>query len=129
MVGEEHEDFAVFIALKYLAIASVGRLSHHYVEEVLRSDIVASVVNSLRVVNVGPIRGVENLALDWVIDVMSNVIHGKKDDVFLWHSVLGDNIVGVVCIGLMTVIPKAARTRHNDSPVVAWIHGKSGCRN
>ena len=107
MVTEEDEDLAVSGRLQYFAVAASCLFTRHCSEEVLGGDVLATVVNSSLVVYVFAVWCIEDLPWDRVRDIVRNVVIGKQDHVFRGNTVLGYDFVGVVCVGLVAVIPEA----------------------
>jgi hypothetical protein len=119
MIGEEDED-----------IVSTSRLQHSLSALTLHKGLV-SLQDSLehfgsymrlRVINlesrvdihslvlIG--RLVEDLSLVGVRDVMGDIVVGQSDDAIGIETTLDEHLVGMVDVGLVTVVGPCVRTRH-----------------
>ena len=83
----------------------------------LASDVTTSVFNSGASINILTIRLVEYLSWERVLRVISDVIINHENYIFLGDSVILNDMISVMSIGLMAIIVVLVRASNNDSPV------------
>ena len=66
---------------------------------------------------------VEYFAFERVLDIVSNIIVGEGDDLVLRETVLFENVVSVVDVGLVTVVGVCAGPGDEDGPIVRGYKG------
>lgn len=126
MVGEEDEyiigtsrlqDSLSALALHKGLISLEDSLEHFGSYMRLRVINLQSRIDIHSLVLIGGL--VEDLSLVGVGDVMGDIVVGQSDDAIGIESTLDEHLVGMIDIGLVTVVGPCVRTRHQNCPVLA----------
>lgn len=116
MIGEEDENIVIFGGFENTSTADM--LNCRFValkdmKEVFGLNSKPLVINNNSLININSrigIRGfVEDLALERVLDVMSDIVICEGDDLVLGETVLFEDVVGVVDVGLVAVVGVGVR--------------------
>jgi hypothetical protein len=104
-------------ALEYSpATNSSGILSQNGIENI-GAGLSTTVFNDASFIYIGAVRLVEDLPLDWVLRVVSNIVFGNDNNVWLGDTILLQNLICMAYIRLVTVVWVAVRAGYKDSPV------------
>jgi hypothetical protein len=126
MIRKEDENVVIFGGLKDTSTANImdSRLvALKNVKKDFRFNCKSFIIdnNTLIDINswVGKSRLIENFAFERVLDVVGNIIVGEGDNLVLRETVLFENVIGVVDVGLVTVVGVCIGAGDEDSPIVA----------
>lgn len=106
MIGKVDEDLGVGIGLEDFSVSTsdFSGLSLNDGEEILWGNISTFIVDVATSVDILAVWLVEDLAWEWILRIVRNVIISQGDDLIFWDSVLLHNLIGVADIGLMTIV-------------------------
>jgi hypothetical protein len=124
MISKVNENSVILGRLENL-VGMASDLSLDNSKEVLWGDLSLLVVNDTSVINIFSVRLVVNLSRELVLRVVSDIIEGEVNDLLGWDSVPLQDLVGVACVSLVSVVVELVRSGNKDSPLGLSLGGRS----
>ena len=75
------------------------------------------------IINIVAIRVVKNFALEGILISRGNIITGHENNLLRVHTLLDQDLVGVECVSLVSIVIVSTAAGNDDGPVIACLHG------
>merc|ERR1719398_70323 len=100
---------------------TVHLFSFQHLQKDVGPDTATNVIFWHAVVNIGPVRVVDDLAWCGVLFVVCNVIVHHDYDVVVWNPMCVHDLVGVADVRLMPVVEPAITASYKQNPELAIL--------
>ena len=111
MIRKENENIVILGGLKHTSTANTmhcSLITLKNMQEILRFNRESLVIDDNSFVDINTRVGVgwfvEDFSLEWVFDIMSDIIVGEGDNLVLREAVLFEDMVCVVDVSLVSVV-------------------------